>query len=532
MISGFRTRLMALLLLAVAPVFGVQFWEIWQQRENALAEAKERAVFLARQAAIRQADLIGDTRALLNIVKSIPAIRDFEGPDCETYLRGIADARPWIQNMGIADADGIIRCSVTPDGVGISIADRTYYRRAVSRHTFVVSDVLIGRVSRRPTVVAALPSQESGRTVMYLATLKLSWIEDLAVRVAADLNGDIFVVDLTGQMLASHIRFGVNASIRETGNILNELASDREGLAIFAPDQGNAILFGYATIPDTTARIFVGIPYATILNSVHLQTRNGLRDLAIAFVVILVLAWVGGEILLIGPIRSLDVTTRKIAGGDYGTRADESRGPAEFRRLGQTFNRMVSRLETLADADPLTGLANRRQLDRRLGQLWKQKPNTPVAIAMIDVDHFKHFNDHYGHLRGDECLRTLAAVIRSRARRADDLAARYGGEEFTLVVPGMSGEEMSRHCENLRATIEGLAIQRPEGAGPVTVSIGIVSTTPSETPDINRAIRKADEALYAAKGAGRNRVYTHEEREPEHAQLSHWPPTPRLQALD
>lgn len=513
MFSGYRTRLIVFSILAVAPVFGMRFWEIWQEREAAITATQEHVVLLARQAATRQADLIADTRSLLNIVKSVPVLRQIDGPDCDAAITSFRDARPWIESMGVTDASGTVRCAANPEAIGVNLSDREYLKRALASNSFVVSDLVLNRVTKRPSVVTALPFKGTdGSTLVFLATLKLSWLEDLAARVAADLNGDIYIVDKSGSVIASNIRYGVAELPSYSGKTLNSLAELSNGVAEYRPDGKNGMVFGYAPIPETSARIFIGTPFSSILDSVHRQTRNALRDLALAFSLIIVIGWIGGEILFLRPMRMLDQTARKIAEGDYGTRAEEKHGPAELRRLGKTFNLMVNRLESLGDIDPMTGLANRRQLDRFLRERWRGEPTKSVGIAMVDVDHFKHYNDFYGHLRGDKTLQAIANIVKAFGFGADDLAARFGGEEFTLVIPDMTRAAMVEHCEKLRAAVERLGIPRPESAGGVvTISIGVATVIPMRCVEVEKAIRMADEALYAAKKSGRNRVIAHED---------------------
>ncbi|HKS13638.1 MAG TPA: sensor domain-containing diguanylate cyclase [Pseudomonas sp.] len=164
-------------------------------------------------------------------------------------------------------------------------------------------------------------------------------------------------------------------------------------------------------------------------------------------------------------------------------------------------------LATLAATDSLTGLANRRRLDEVLGQEWarSQRSRTPLAVLMVDVDHFKAFNQRHGHAGGDSALREVAKAIDARIRRPADLAARYGGEEFQVVLPETELAGALQLAEHIRAGVEGL----PPFAGdtrPVTVSIGIGVYTPDTQQDLASVLGAADEALYRAKAKGRNRV--------------------------
>ena len=168
--------------------------------------------------------------------------------------------------------------------------------------------------------------------------------------------------------------------------------------------------------------------------------------------------------------------------------------------------RLRDALRDLAMADPLTGLANRRQLDTVLDAQLAESDRTgsPISCAMIDVDHFKRFNDDYGHDAGDAVLRTVGTALRQSVRE-QDFAFRYGGEEFLLLMPGLEVEQAEQRAEELRAQIAALRL-RHEGRdlGPITASLG-VATAPTLC-DPNRLVQCADAALLRAKQSGRNRV--------------------------
>ena len=169
------------------------------------------------------------------------------------------------------------------------------------------------------------------------------------------------------------------------------------------------------------------------------------------------------------------------------------------------------RLEQLSATDPLTGLANRRHLDEVLGTEWRraERQGTPIAVAMVDIDHFKAYNDRLGHAAGDRCLQRVAACLAAGVR-GGDLAARYGGEEFAIVMPGADGPVATAIAARLRAAVAELGEPHPAAAGTiVTVSIGTAAATPSRGEDAAGAagvVERADAALYAAKRAGRDRV--------------------------
>jgi len=177
-------------------------------------------------------------------------------------------------------------------------------------------------------------------------------------------------------------------------------------------------------------------------------------------------------------------------------------------------------LRLLSETDGLTGLVNRRHFDALLRERWRQAAaaGTGLGLALIDVDHFKLFNDHYGHPAGDQCLQQVAAVLAGQTRTSSDCAARYGGEEFVLLWSNVSSQQVTQLAERVRQGVQ--ALQLPHAASPVgacvSLSIGVAATTPaaheaSAPADevqhrLEAWLQLADQRLYAAKTSGRNRV--------------------------
>lgn len=166
------------------------------------------------------------------------------------------------------------------------------------------------------------------------------------------------------------------------------------------------------------------------------------------------------------------------------------------------------RLEALSVTDGLTQIANRRYLDEFLCAEWRraQREGGNIGLMMVDIDHFKSFNDHYGHPQGDRCLTQVAQCLQKTVQRPRDLVARYGGEEFALVLPSVHFEGMAVVAQRLQAAIAGLAIAHAASAVSqyVTVSIGLAWCEPQTDESHELLLAAADEALYAAKSAGRN----------------------------
>jgi diguanylate cyclase (GGDEF)-like protein len=174
--------------------------------------------------------------------------------------------------------------------------------------------------------------------------------------------------------------------------------------------------------------------------------------------------------------------------------------------------RVNGRLEELSSTDALTSLANRRRLEEVLSAEWHraQRTGAPLSLAMVDIDHFKAYNDHFGHAAGDKCLRRVATQLLLSVRDAD-LVARFGGEEFAVVMPNTSIEAARQVTERLRVAIAALAEPHIVSEGQVvTVSIGAAARHPAEADTVEHLLERADRALYQAKRAGRNRVITPE----------------------
>jgi diguanylate cyclase (GGDEF)-like protein len=161
----------------------------------------------------------------------------------------------------------------------------------------------------------------------------------------------------------------------------------------------------------------------------------------------------------------------------------------------------------------MTRHSNTRFYDHQQAEYWQQcsRSGLPMALILLDVDHFKLYNDHYGHQQGDHCLREVGRCIASDVRGTLDCAARYGGEEFAVLLAQADAEDALQVAERIRADIEQLAM--PHAGSPfghVTISIGLASCIPAAGFDAQVLVKTADRALYQSKSAGRNRVTAHQ----------------------
>ncbi len=197
-----------------------------------------------------------------------------------------------------------------------------------------------------------------------------------------------------------------------------------------------------------------------------------------------------------------------------------SRGYYERQELRQVKRELEAKnalLVQLSTTDSLTSVANRRHFDDVLQREWRRclRNGSPIALILADVDHFKPYNDHYGHQAGDLCLTQVAEAIKSSMLRPGDTVARYGGEEFAVILPETDLEGSLAVAERLQGSVRKLALQhRFSGCGDkVTISQGIASCVPAPKSAPEHLILQADTALYTAKQSGRNRYTAYVEPE-------------------
>lgn len=211
--------------------------------------------------------------------------------------------------------------------------------------------------------------------------------------------------------------------------------------------------------------------------------------------------------------------------------------PASLRRRVANHVQLKRLRDSLADqalTDALTGLGNRRMLERRLQSELRRlaREQDRLAVVLLDVDHFKRFNDSHGHPEGDRCLRRVGGAIGRAMQRGADFAARYGGEEFACILPGIDLDGAKRMADTIRAAVEALAI--PHGSsdtGPVvTVSVGVAWGISEPGLDTEFWLTAADRMLYRSKAAGRNRISVEELLASGTARLAGPAATPRRAA--
>jgi diguanylate cyclase (GGDEF)-like protein len=521
-----RARLMLLALLAVVPLTLDRVRLLEASRTERTEMAANEALDLVKRGGVAQIEMINSTRAVLEVVARAYITLAHSGQDCTDLVAGFAIDVPWIRALSVVGPNDRIICSTRQNAVGLNVSDRPYVQDARRSWGFVLSDYLVERSTNQPAVVAAYPTMGKDESVnaIIVAPVDLQWIGRLSGVIEARPGASAMLLDRNGTVLAEfpqQMKGGQNFADHP---LFREVFSHFDGTVTTAGFDGVRRIFAYMPLAGTNARLLVGLDEAEVLRRVDREIGIAYLQLALFGALTLLAAWFGGEQLIVEPIRALARTAGRIGRGDLDARPNRENLALEFAPLAAALTDMAIKLaerdrelrtanrhlEALASIDSLSGLANRRSFDARLEAEWQRAANhkRPIALMMIDVDHFKLFNDNYGHLEGDQCLRVIGETLAAAASQKADFVARYGGEEFVLLLPDTGLAAALEIAERLRGAVAALDIgHRFAPCGHVTVSIGVASLTPSGSQGPQALIETADAGLYAAKRNGRNRVW-------------------------
>jgi diguanylate cyclase (GGDEF)-like protein len=368
-----------------------------------------------------------------------------------------------------------------------------------------------------PEVIAAYAKRDGNGAVETVVAIAI----DLAQmgRVASQLESKIpilaLLVDPGGVVLTAYPE-GRGWNGRDLGAtaLMRALAGRPAG--IVASDSVDSVkrIWAHAPLAGRKGHFLVGIDKAAALRDVDREMTVAYAQLGLVAILVLIGAWLFGEHTILRPIRLLARHAERIGRGDLTTRMRGPRFATEFIPLTRALDSMAERLgererelntqkehfRELATVDGLTGLANRRAFDQRLAAGWAlaAELRQPIALLMVDVDHFKLYNDRYGHLDGDQALHAIAAILAEMPLENGN-AARVGGEEFAVLLPATDPAAAQYLAERLRVAVAGLRI--PHEASPdrvVTVSVGSASFVPGRGMDAAELLEAADTALYAS----------------------------------
>ena len=522
-----RARLMLLALLAVVPLTLDRVRLLEASRTERLDMASAEALDLAKRGAAAQVDMINSTRALLEVVARAYITIARSGRDCTEFLSGFAIDVPWIRGLSVIGPNNRIVCSTRQISVGLDVSDRQYVQDARKSWGFVLSDYLIERTTNQPAVMAAYPTlgKDESINAIIVASVDLRWVGQLAGLLDTHPAASAILIDRNGTVLAQFPEPPEHGKNHRDSPLVRAIFARLDGTVTMAGFDGARRIFAFVPLAGTTARLLVGLDEAEVLRRIDREIGIAYLQLALFGMLTLLAAWFGGEQLIVEPIRALARTAGRIGRGDLDARPNRVKLAVEFAPLAAALTDMAIKLgererelrsvnrhlETLASIDSLSGLANRRSFDARLEAEWQRAANLkrPVALMMIDVDHFKLFNDNYGHVEGDHCLRVIGEALAAASSHKADFAARYGGEEFVLLLPDTNLTTALEIADRLRGAMAALAIvHRFAPCGHVTVSIGVACLTPTGAEGPQGLIEAADVSLYAAKRNGRDMVWS------------------------
>jgi diguanylate cyclase (GGDEF)-like protein len=533
---GIRARLVLLALILVAPLMLDRARSLEDTRAKEIAQATQEFHNIAQRNVQAQHEIIASVETMMKSAAYISASAGAVGRSCDILRNSLKIELPWISSMSIVAGDGSVQCSTLPSLVGMNIGDRGYFKRAVETRGFVFSDNVIARVSKIPTMMGAYPVSAiaAGEQTVIVAGINLDWMSKIVVDLDGRPGISAVLIDSEGLVLAAAPdQAGMIGHPFDDPAVLaaisdKSIGSDQatESVSSAAAD-GSRRTVSVTRIPGTGSRLVVSIDEAKVAASSNREIRTAYLQLGLVCLLVLIVALIAAEKLIIQPIEMIAEMTIRFGQGDWSARTARSGLPAEFIPLARAFNAMAAqlgqrereliatndRLTVMASIDMLSGLANRRGFQSRLDFEWmkaQQQNDRDLSLLMIDVDHFKLFNDTYGHPEGDACLTRLGETLAGIAAETMGFAGRYGGEEFCLLLPDTDAVRAREIGEMVRAAVEGMAMPHCTSSHQiVTVSVGLACTKPNDSQRPGDLIEAADAALYAAKHRGRNAVVEH-----------------------
>ena len=532
---GIRARLALLALILVAPLMLDRARSLEDTRSKQIARASQEFSELAQHSADTQREVISSVETMLKSAAYIRASAGGIGRSCDILRESLPVNLPWISSLLIVGGDGHVQCATRPDLVGLDLSGRDYLKKAREVRNFVVSDFLFAIATDRPIIMAAYPVSaiRDDSDSVIVAGISLNWMSKIMGNLGGRPGISAVLIDSTGTVLAapadeaSMIGRQLD-SIPLLASVADKaLNSDRDnGSVSFVAADNSRRIVNFARIPGTNSRLIVSIDETKVSAAINRDIRTAYLQLCFVCLFVLLGALVAAEKLIIYPVEMMAAAAKRFGQGDWSARAGHNRLPAEFVPLARAFNAMAAklgerereliatndRLTVMASIDMLSGLANRRGFQSRLDFEWMkaQQYGSDLSLLMIDVDHFKLYNDSYGHPEGDACLTRLGETLAGIAADTMGVAGRYGGEEFCLLLPNTESARALDIGEQVRQAVLAQAMPHATSVHEiVTVSVGVATTKPNAGQQPGDLIEAADAALYAAKHRGRNAVVEH-----------------------
>lgn len=514
---------MLLVVLAALPALVLTVYSAIERRESEESQARDELNRLVKLAAMQQWQVVESARQMMVASSQTLLILLGDKQRCTQFFAGLlAENRNSYHAMGMFDLDGNLFCNASSWRDKVYSGDRLYFRLAKETGRFAVGEFQIGRVTGNAGINFGFPVRDADHEIRAIAFagLDLENLRRMAEDTALPPDGILSVIDVKGTVLsrkpAMNDRIG-----RKLWNaqVIESILAGSEGVLEVKGEDGVDWLLAHRVVytnPDGAfpLRVLVTVPLKSVFAEANHAMIRDLVGITLATLFLLVAAWFGAEWSMLRKFRALLSAAQRMRGGDLNARSGIPHGEEELSQLARAFDEMAGalqqreqRLQEQAISDPLTGLYNRRYLaeflPRELARAERSK--LPVAVILLDLDHFKRVNDSYGHEAGDIVLTAIGALLRGNVR-GSDIACRYGGEEFALILPETGVDAAARRAEDIRIAIYALSLSYAgKSLGKVTASFG-VAVFPDHAQNTDDLLRAADVALYAAKGEGRNRV--------------------------
>ena len=532
---GIRARLVLLALILVAPLMLERARSLEDARARQLTQATQEFSELAQHSADTQREVISSVETMLKSAAYIRASAGGVGRSCDVLRASLPVNLPWIRALMIVGGDGHVQCATRNSLVGLDLSSREYLKQARQAHNVVFSDFLFSMATDLPIVMAAFPVSaiKEDSDAVIIAGVNIDWMSKIMGNLASRPGISAVLIDSTGTVMAAPPdQASMIGRTLDTIPLLSAIADqainsaqDQGSLSFIAADGSDRVM-NYARIPGTQSRLIVSIDESKVSAAINREIRTAYLQLAFVCLFVLLGALIAAEKLIINPIDMMAAMAKRFGQGEWSVRAARRRLPSEFVPLARALNAMAAqlaererqllatndRLTVMASIDMLSGLANRRGFQSRLDFEWMkaQQHGGDLSLLMIDVDHFKLYNDTYGHPEGDACLSKLGETLSGIAADAMGFAGRYGGEEFCLLLPGADPVRALEIGEAVRRAVWDQALPHSTSVYQhVTVSIGVASTKPNDLQRPGDLVEAADAALYAAKHRGRNAVVEH-----------------------
>jgi diguanylate cyclase (GGDEF)-like protein len=524
-----RAQLLCLLIGIATVILIDRTREISAERAEQIALTEQELLRIAQRGSARETEMISSAKAVLSLAGRDPQIKNDSPTSCQPTFRAASGALPWLVDVSLVSTAGGLVCTSSALTTSRGVADRPYFQQAMQTRDFALSGFLTSRLSHKPVVVAAMP-RLSGQEVdaVLVASIDVDWFTRVARATSGLEIADVVLLNGEGTIVSTSTRLThwIGNSAAEIPDIW-KLLNGPDGVFHAKVMDGTERIISHIRLPITKGILLVMRSRQEVLGVADARARAVLAKILALGAACLLIVWFGGQWFVLRPLSALGEAATRFGEGDLKSRVDTRTLAPELATLGNAFNSMSSllalreeelkranvRLSDLAATDGLTGIANKRQFDEQMDSEWRRacRIGEPVALIALDVDHFKKFNDHYGHLAGDECLQRVATILKRACRRPGDIAARTGGEEFSVLLPGAHIEDAVAIAESIRLAIKTIRIPHDDSeTGYVTASVGVASFTPRPEQSAAALLNAADEALYRAKRAGRNRVVMHQ----------------------